>query len=73
MRRKIFYYNAWLYLLIIVVLVQAVDWRKCTVQRGRYLLGIFYNGHFENRQDGQVYQDFLKRHGLDHESFTKIL
>jgi hypothetical protein len=43
-----------------------VDWRLCTIQRGKYLLGIFYNGHYQNVSDGLVYNDYLKTHAITH-------
>ena len=65
--------NIWLALGLALILALSVDWDKCFRQRGRYLLGIFYNGHFQNRRDGLVYRDYLKRYGTDHESFKNTL
>ena len=65
--------NIWLYLVLALILGVSVDWNKCVLERGRYLLGIFYNGHFKNSNDGTVYQDYLKRHGLTHDEFQKSL
>lgn len=59
--------NIWLYLALALLLAQSADWNKCLVQRGKYLLGIVYNGHFQNARDGLVYQDYLKSHGITHE------
>ena len=70
--RHILSRNIWLYLGLMVILAVSVDWHLCFQQRGRYLLGIFYNGYFQNSRDGQVYQDFLKRHGTTHESFGSL-
>jgi hypothetical protein len=53
--------------LLMVLLSATVDWRLCTIERGKYLLGIFYNGHFQNVSDGVVYGDYLKTHGITHE------
>lgn len=47
-----------------LLLSQSVDWRLCTIERGRYLLGIFYNGYYQNTSDGIVYKDYLKTHGI---------
>ncbi len=44
-----------------------VNWRLCTIERGKYLLGIFYNGYYQNKSDGTVYIDYLKTHGITHE------
>ena len=73
MFRRIISRNIWLYLCFMLILAVSVDWDKCFRQRGRYLLGIFYNGHFQNYRDGLVYQDYLKRQGTDHESFKNSL
>ncbi len=65
--------NYLLYAVIILILAGSVDWKKCHAQRGRYLLGIVYNGHFQNANDGVVYTDYLKRHGSTHEEFAEGL
>ncbi|MBI4310011.1 MAG: hypothetical protein HY591_06735 [Candidatus Omnitrophica bacterium] len=69
MLKQILSRNIWLYLGLMLILLVSVDWDKCFRQRGRYLLGIFYNGHFQNPRDGLVYRDYLKRHGTDHGAF----
>jgi len=51
------------WLLLCFLLAHSVDWRLCTIERGRYLLGIFYNGYYQNASDGIVYRDYLKTHG----------
>ncbi len=71
MFRKYLSYNILLYLIVTVVLAAAVDWDKCLMQRGKYLLGIFYNGYFQNTKDGLIYQDYLKRHGMTDDEFRK--
>ena len=73
MFKKILCRNFLLYLVLALVLALSVDWGKCFHQRGKYLLGIFYNGYFQNARDGLVYEDYLKRHGTDHESFKNTL
>ena len=73
MVKNILLRNLFLYALLVFILGASVDWGKCFVQRGKYLLGIVYNGHFENRRDGRVYEDFLKRHHHDRISFEKNL
>jgi hypothetical protein len=50
-----------------LALSMSVDWRLCTIERGKYLLGIFYNGYFQNTSDGMVYKDYLKVHKITHE------
>ena len=50
-----------------LVLSFSVDWRLCTIERGKYLLGIFYNGYYQNSSDAAVYKDYLKTHGITHE------
>lgn len=55
----------WIFLSLIAAL--SIDWRLCTIERGKYLLGIFYNGFYQNSSDGQVYRDYLKTHGITHE------
>ena len=53
--------------LLALVLSTSVNWRLCTIERGKYLLGIFYNGYYQNTSDGIVYKDYLKTHGITHE------
>jgi hypothetical protein len=53
--------------LLALLLSASVNWRLCTIERGKYLLGIFYNGHFQNTSDGTVYKDYLKTHHITHE------
>lgn len=65
--------NIVVYGLIGFVLAVSVDWNKCVIQRGRYLLGIYYNGFFKNEADGLVYRDYLLRHGLTDETFRKMI
>ena len=67
MFKKILARNIWLYVLLMLILAVSVDWHKCLIQRGKYLLGIFYNGYYQNSRDGIVYQDYLKNHRITHE------
>jgi hypothetical protein len=53
--------------LLALILSLSVNWRLCTIERGKYLLGIFYNGFYQNAADGTVYKDYLKTHGITHE------
>jgi hypothetical protein len=53
--------------LLALLLSVSVNWRLCTIERGKYLLGIFYNGYYQNASDGMVYKDYLKTHGITHE------
>lgn len=53
--------------LLALLLSSSVNWRLCTIERGKYLLGIFYNGYYQNTSDGMVYKDYLKTHGITHE------
>lgn len=55
------------WVLLAILLSSSVNWRLCTIERGKYLLGICYNGHFENENDGIVYRDYLKTHGITDE------
>ncbi len=73
MLKRILSSNIVFYALLMLVFAQSVDWRQCFHQRGRYLLGIYYNGHFSNQQDGTVYREFLKRHKTTQESFQNTL
>lgn len=52
---------------LVLLLSVSVNWRLCTIERGKYLLGIFYNGYYQNASDGTVYKDYLKTHGITHE------
>ena len=63
--------NIVLYLALGLIMSKSVDWGKCFNQRGRYLLGIYYNGYFQNNRDGIVYKDYLRRQGTTHESFVQ--
>lgn len=53
--------------LVALALSHSVNWRLCTIERGKYLLGIFYNGFYQNQSDGTVYKDYLKTHGITHD------
>lgn len=53
--------------LLALLLSPCVNWRLCTIERGKYLLGIYYNGFYQNIADGIVYRDYLKTHGITHE------
>lgn len=54
-------------ILLALALSASVNWRLCTIERGKYLLGIYYNGFYQNASDGTVYTDYLKTHGITHE------
>ncbi len=49
------------YVVIGVVLFWLVDWRGWEKNRMRYLLGVFYNGHYQNYKDGYLYFDHKVR------------
>ena len=59
--QRVFQRNIVACLALAAVLTFAVDHTKVRDQRGRYLLGIFYNEHFKNYKDGVVYFDYLLR------------
>ena len=67
MYKKIFARNIVWGALLVLFLSFSVDWRLCAIERGKYLLGIFYNGYYQNTSDGIVYKDYLKTHGITHE------
>jgi hypothetical protein len=67
MIKKIFARNILWWVFLVLVLSQSVNWNLCAIERGKYLLGIYYNGHFQNASDGIVYQDYLKTHGITDE------
>jgi hypothetical protein len=67
MYKKIFVRNIVLWAILALILSSTVNWRLCTIERGKYLLGIYYNGFFQNVSDGLVYTDYLKTHGITHE------
>jgi hypothetical protein len=73
MLKLFFSRNFILYAIVALILAQSVDWNKCFKQRARYLLGIVYNGYFQNNMDGIVYNDYLKRHGTNHDAFKNTL
>ena len=59
--------NIFWWAILMLLLSLSVNWRLCTIERGKYLLGIFYNGYYKNTSDGLVYRDYLKTHGITHE------
>ena len=63
--RRIFSRNIVAYIALAAVLTFAVDHAKVRDQREKYLLGIFYNGHFKDYKDGIVYFDYLVRQEPD--------
>ena len=50
--KKILGRNIVLWALLALLLSSSVNWRLCTIERGKYLLGIFYNGYYQNTLDG---------------------
>jgi tetratricopeptide (TPR) repeat protein len=54
--------SVWLYLAVVLVFVWAVNDKQAVKERGRYLLGIFYNEDLKNYKDGIVYFDYLVHH-----------
>ncbi len=56
--------NVVVYAIAALVLAFSVRWPQVEEKRSLYLLGIFYNGFFQNRKDGIVYLDYMKRHHL---------
>jgi len=64
MDKKYFSSNIIWYIFLGILLSVSVNWKLCTIQRGKYLLGIYYNGHFQNSSDGEVYKDYLKTHQI---------
>jgi len=67
MVKKILARNILWWFFLGLILTASVNWRLCAIERGKYLLGIFYNGYFQNTSDGIVYRDYLKTHGITHE------
>ena len=61
---RIFARNLSVYLIAVLVLAFSVRWPQVEEKRSLYLLGIFYNGYFQNRHDGIVYLDYMKRHHM---------
>ena len=71
MSKKILGTNIFWFLFLSVILSVSVNWRLCAIERGKYLLGIFYNGYYQNSSDGTVYKDYLKTHGITNEFIVK--
>lgn len=67
MAKKIFARNIVCWAVLGLIVSVSVNWRLCTIERGKYLLGIFYNGYYQNASDGAVYKDYLMTHGITHE------
>ena len=67
MYKKIFFRNIVWWSLLALLMAQSVNWRLCTIERGKYLLGIYYNGYYQNISDGIVYKDYLKTHHITDE------
>lgn len=73
MIQQILFRNIFLFLIIGLILAKSIDFQECFIKRGKYLLGIVYNGYFLNDKDKVVYEDYLKRHGSTPEVFQKNL
>ena len=71
--QRILLRNFLLYLIIALLLAKSVNWQECFIKRGKYLLGIYYNGFYKNTNDGIVFEDYLKRHGSSDQDFKKYL
>lgn len=67
MFKKIFARNIVWWAIVALLLSPSVNWRLCTIERGKYLLGIYYNGFYQNASDGMIYKDYLKTHGITDE------
>ena len=67
MYQKILSRNIIWWAILALILSSSVNWRLCTIERGKYLLGILSNGYYQNISDGIVYKDYLKTHGITHE------
>lgn len=63
MIKKIFFRNFILFAICALLLSLSVGWSECFLKRGKYLLGIVYNGNFKNEKDIIVYESYIKRHG----------
>lgn len=71
MIKKILCRNIFLFLIIALMLSISVSWSECFIKRGKYLLGIAYNGNFKNMKDNDIYEDYLERHGMTPENFLR--
>ncbi len=71
MIQKILYRNIFLFLIVGLILARSIDFQECFIKRGKYLLGIVYNGFFQNEKDKAVYELYLKRHGTTAEDFQR--
>ena len=49
------------YAIIATVFIACFNAPRAFEERSKYLLGIFYNGNFENYKDGIVYFDYMRR------------
>ena len=67
MYREVLGRNIVWWAILALLLSLSVNWRLCTIERGKYLLGIYYNGFYQNTSDGVIYKDYLKTHGITHE------
>ncbi len=65
--------SCWAYALVILVFAVSVNFPKAFDERGKYLLGIFYNGYFKNLKDGIVYFDYMHRHKPQDAQYTEGL
>ncbi len=59
--------------IVALMMYVCMDKPKAHDSRGRYLLGIFYNGHFENLKDGIVYLDYMHRIDPSNPDYTAKL
>ncbi len=54
--------SVWLYVAAAVVFACLVNDKQAAKERGRYLIGIFYNEDLQNFRDGIIYFDYLAHH-----------
>ena len=47
---------------VILICAGSTNFARAFEARGKYLLGIFFNGDFQNYKDGIVYFDYMRRH-----------
>jgi hypothetical protein len=70
--KSVFSSHICIYVLIFAMAHVFVNYPVVAERRNKYLLGIFYNGHFKNCNDGRVYLDYMKRTSPNDQNYQKF-
>ena len=71
--RLLFTRQVTLYLVLMLMAGLTVQWKAVHQKRGLYLLGIFYNGDYQNCRDAKPFVSFMRRVMPADKSYQQLL